>query len=184
MISGNEHVLLRTFNHWCKTQELDSDSSQVKTSAGPSCFGPGLSPLGFNISAQYPASTQIDPFVASPSTIASVRAVHYTTTLAGEQIVDGVPCYRLVLAPTGSPNYYPLRGLLVDEQTFDVRGLTYAMTQNGWAGSIDYAFRPYTARGIWWIASISARWTPPPRDRTDLPFASLLTVTGVTFPTL
>lgn len=179
--TGREHVLLRTFDHWCKTSEIDSDSTQMKTSMGLSCVGPGASPLGFNIASHYPNSTQIDPFSSQLRTVASVRAIHYFVQLAGEDRIDGYPCYHLVLRPIHDPEYYPLRAVWVDEASWDVRRLTYAMQQNGWSGSIDYSFRPF-AVNTWWISSIDARWTPPSSDRSDPPFSSTLNLTGVTFP--
>lgn len=180
--TGTEHVLLRTFDHWCRTREIDSDSPRITTSIGPSCVGPGRSPLGFNVSAQYPNSPEIDPFGSSLRTIASVRAIHYRVQFAGEESVDGRPCYRLQLDPIGDPDYYPLRALWVDEQTYDARKLTYAMRQNGWAGTIDYSFAPVPPSGTWWISSIDANWTPPPRDKDDPAFISKLVLTGITFP--
>lgn len=180
--TGNEHVLLRTADHWCKTRELDSDSPQPVTSIGPSCVGPGTSPLGFNIAAQYPHSTQIDPFVSDLRTIASVHAIHYEVTLSGEEPIDGHRCYHLLLRPLGNPDYYPLRAVWVDEATSDVRKLTYAMHQNGWSGAIDYSFEPYPPNDTWWISQITAVWTPSANDRTDAPFTSSLQIENVSFP--
>lgn len=181
-VTGSEHVLLRTFDHWCRTREIDSDSPHVVTSDGPSCVGPARSPLGFNISTQYPTSTQLDPFVGPLPTIASVRALHYTVTLDGEQAVDDHACYHLLLAPIGNPDYYPLRAIWVDEITYDARKLTYAMHQNRWSASIDYSFREFPPNSIWWIESIDATWMPPPNDKADAPFKSSLKLTNVTFP--
>jgi hypothetical protein len=163
--TGIEHVPLRSFDHWCKTSETDSDSAQIKTSVGPSCVGPGGSPLGFNIAAQYPDSKQIDPFAPGPHTIASLRAIHYFVQSAGEEAIDGHECYHLLLRAIHDPQYYPLREVWIDDASFDVRRLTYAMQQNGWNGS-----------------SIGAAWTPPPKDHGDLPFTSKLDVTNVRFP--
>ncbi len=181
-VTGNEHVLLRTFDHWCRTREIDSDSPDVTTSDGPSCVGPAGSPLGFNISARYPASTQLDPFVGPLATIASVHALHYTVALAGEQVVEGHRCYHLLLQPIGNPDYYPLRAVWTDETTYDVRKLTYAMHQDGWFASIDYSFRPFPPNATWWIDSIGATWLPPPHDAKDMQFTSILHLTNVTFP--
>jgi hypothetical protein len=180
--TGEEHVLLRAFDHWCKTREIDSDSAKVKTSIGPSCVGPALSPLGFNIAAQYPASTQIDPFVSPLRTIASTHAAHYNVTYAGEAAVDSHECYHLLLTPIASPAYYPLRAVWVDEKSSEVRRLTYEMHQNGWSASIDYSFRWYQSGPAWWISEIDANWTPPARDHSDVPFSSTLQLTNVTFP--
>lgn len=179
--TGTEHVLLRTLDHWCRTREIDSNSVTPQTSIGPPCVGPGLSPLGFNVAAQYPTSKQIDPFTPGAQTIASVRAIHYQVTFEGENTIDNRPCYHLSLQPIGDPNYYPLRSVWIDETTYDVRRLTYIMRQNGWSGAIDYSFRPYQD-ATWWISAIDANWTPPARDRTDLPFRSTLLLTNVTFP--
>ncbi len=181
-ITGSEHVLLRTFDHWCRTREIDSDSPQVITSNGPACVGPARSPLGFNISAQYPASTQIDPFVGPLQTIAAVHALHYTVAFGGEEIVDGHRCYHLLLQPIGNPDYYPLRAVWADESTYDVRKLTYAMHQDGWSASIDYTFKPFPPNATWWIESIGAAWTPPPHDTADSSFTSMLQLTNVRFP--
>lgn len=180
-VNGSEHIILRTFDHWCRTREIDSDSAQPTTSDGPSCVGPARSPLGFNISSQYPKSTQLDPFTGPLPTIASVHAVHYKVVLDGEQIVDGHPCYHLTLTPIGNPDYYPLRAVWADESTYDVRKLTYAMHQDGWSAAIDYSFRPFPPNGTWWLESIDASWTPP-NHSAEVPFNSTLTLTNIAFP--
>src|SRR5947209_16397433 len=95
---GNEHVVLRTFDHWCATVEIDQGLSEPKTSRGPNCLGPAYSPLGFNISSIYPGSAQPDPF--APSTlrvIANVRAAHYEVTLAGLEQLNDAGVYHLLL---------------------------------------------------------------------------------------
>ncbi len=180
-VTGSEHVLLRTFDHWCRTHEVESDTG-VTTSNGPSCVGPALSPLGFNISAQYPTSTQVDPFAGPLRTITAVRALHYTATFDGEQTIDGHRCYHLLLQPIGNPDYYPLRAVWADEVSYDVRKLTYAMHQNRWSASIDYSFRQFPPNATWWIETIGASWTPPPRDSTDAPYTSTLELENVAFP--
>lgn len=181
--TGSEHVLLRTFDHWCRTREVESGSAQVKTSEGFHCVGPAFSPLGFNIASQYPNSAQVDPFASPLHTIATVQAAHYTVVSAGTEGIDGHPCYKLALTPISDPDYYPLRAVWVDEATGDVRKLTYAMHQNGWSAAIDYTFMPYPPGATWWISTIQANWTPPPRDtnREDLAFRSTLQLTNVTF---
>jgi len=124
---GSKHVVLRTFDHWLATVEIDQGSAQPKTSRGLNCLGPAYSPLGFNISSVYPASTQLDPFVPSAlPVIASVRAIHYDVTLAGEERVDAAPAYHLILRPLSAPEHYPLRALWIDETSFQVRKLTYS----------------------------------------------------------
>ena len=131
---------------------------EPKTSRGPNCVGPAYSPLGFNISSQYPASTQPDPFTPSGiPIIAQVRAIHYEVSSAGETSLDGA-----------------------DETSFQVRRLTYDEAPDGWNASIDYAFKPY-ASGVWWISEIDARWQPTKHPNASA-FSSTLLVTNVTFP--
>jgi hypothetical protein len=181
---GSEHVVLRTFDHWCATVEIDQGSSQPKTSRGLNCLGPAYSPLGFNISSVYPASTQPDPFVASAlPVIASVRAIHYDVTLAGEERVDEAPVYHLILRPLNAPEHYPLRALWIDETSFQVRKLTYSENPGGWSASIDYSFKPYGPQAIWWISEIDAVWQPAQNSKEPA-FSSTLLLQNVTFPAL
>ena len=181
---GNEHVVLRTFDHWCATVEIDQGLSEPKTSRGPNCLGPAYSPLGFNISSVYPGSGQPDPFAASSlPVIASVRAAHYDVTLAGEETIEDVPVYHLLLRPLNAPEHYPLRALWIDRTTYQVRKLTYAENPGGWSAAIDYSFKPYTVRNIWWISEIDASWQPAPNSR-DRAFTSTLVLQNVSFPSL
>lgn len=181
---GNEHVILRTFDHWCATVEIDQGLSEPKTSRGPNCLGPAYSPLGFNISSVYPGSGQPDPFAASAlPVIASVRAAHYDVTLAGEEIIGAVPVYHLRLRPLDAPAQYPLRALWIDRASFQVLKLTYAENPGGWSAAIDYSFKPYTARGVWWISEIDAMWQPAPNSK-ERAFSSTLMLQNVTFPSL
>lgn len=178
---GVEHVFLRTFDHWCATREIDQDVTQPTLSRGPNCVGPAYSPLGFNISAHYPTSTQPDPFTPSGiPVIAHVRAIHYEVTLAGETLLDGIPVYHLVLRPLTAPDQYPLRALWIDKTSFQVRKLTYAEAPDGWSANIDYVFKPY-GLGVWWISEIDARWQPTKHPNASA-FNSTLLVTNVTFP--
>ncbi|HEV2262402.1 MAG TPA: hypothetical protein VGR69_08975 [Candidatus Rubrimentiphilum sp.] len=178
---GREYVFLRRFDHWCVTREVDQDLMEPKTSRGLNCVGPAYSPLGFNISSQYPASTQPDPFTPSGiPIIAQVRAIHYEVSSAGETSLDGAAVYHLLLRPLNAPDHYPLRALWVDETSFQVRRLTYDEAPDGWNASIDYAFKPY-ASGVWWISEIDARWQPTKHPNASA-FSSTLLVTNVTFP--
>ncbi len=181
---GSEHVVLRTFDHWCATVEIDQGLAQPKTSRGPNCEGPAYSPLGFNISSVYPGSMQIDPFAPSKlPVIAQVRAAHYDVTLAGEERLDDADVYHLLLRPLNAPNQYPLRALWVDGATFQVRKLTYAENPGGWSAAIDYSFKPYGPQAVWWISEIDANWQPAPNSK-DRAFSSTLVLQNVTFPTL
>ncbi len=182
MTTGREHVLLRTFDHWCATRELDSDWHAPQTTIGAPCVGPAASPLGFNISSQYPTSTQLDPFQNALPVIADVRALHYDVTLAGDEIVENRRAYHLLLRPVDNPNFYPLRAVWVDETSFDVIKLTYAEQYRGWDVAIDYSFRAFPASATWWVWEIDARWDPPRKDTKDLAFQSTLLITNVTFP--
>ncbi|HET9393314.1 MAG TPA: hypothetical protein VFO29_07345 [Candidatus Rubrimentiphilum sp.] len=181
---GSEHVILRTFDHWCSTIEVDQGAAEPKTSRGLNCLGPAYSPLGFNISSVYPASTQPDPFVPSQlPVIAHVRAIHYDVTFADEQTIDGALAYHLLLRPLGSPEHYPLRALWVDESDFQVRRLTYAENPSGWSASIDYSFKPYGPQGIWWISQIDASWQPG-QHLNEPAFTSTLVLHNVSFPSV
>ena len=181
---GNEHVVLRTFDHWCATVEIDQGLAQPKTSRGPNCEGPAYSPLGFNVSSVYPSSAQPDPFAPSAlPVIAHVRAIHYDVTLAGEEQLEGADVYHLLLRPLNAAEHYPLRALWVDRTTFQVRKLSYAENPGGWSAAIDYSFKPYGPQAIWWISEIDAAWQPAPNSR-ERAFASTLVVQNVTFPSL
>jgi len=181
---GSEHVLLRTFDHWCSTVEIDQDLSQPKTSRGPNCLGPAYSPLGFNISSVYPVSTQPDPFAPSQlPVIANVRAIHYEVTLEGEERICDLPVYHLVLRPLNAPEHYPLRALWLDETSFQVRKLTYAENPGGWSATINYSFKPYGPQAIWWISQIEAAWQPGQKI-SEPAFSSTLAVQNVTFPSV
>ncbi len=169
--TGREHVVLRTFDHWCATRELDSDIGVPKTSAGIHCVGPADSPLGFNISAEYPTSGEIDPFGDSSTVIASVKALHYDVTLAGEEIIDARKTYHLRLEPIADPQYYPLRALWVSESTSDVLKLGYVEHVKGWDVGIDYSFRQFERTATWWVSEIDAQWSPSPNSK-ETPFQS------------
>ncbi len=179
--TGREHVVLRTFDHWCATRELDSDSAVPKTSMGIHCVGPAYSPLGFNISSEYPTSTEVDPFGSPRGVIASVKALHYDVLLDGESTIDGRKAYRLKLRPIGDPQYYPLRELWVDEASADVLRLSYAERLQGWNVAIDYSFRQFGPVATWWVSEIDAHWLPSAHSK-NVAFQSTLLLTGVTFP--
>lgn len=181
---GTEHVVLRTFDHWCATVEIDQGLQQPKTSRGLNCLGPAYSPLGFNISSVYPGSAQPDPFAPSAlPVIARVRALHYDVTLAGEDRIDGAAVFHLALRPLTAPARYPLRAVWVDETTYQVRKLTYAETPGDWSATIDYSFKPFGPQAVWWISEIDASWQPGPHSR-DPAFTSTLLVQNVSFPAL
>lgn len=181
---GTEHVVLRTFDHWCATVEIDQGLAQPKTSRGLNCLGPAYSPLGFNISSVYPGSSQPDPFAPSSlPVIARVRALHYEVTLGADEVLDGAPVYRLALRPLNAPDRYPLRALWVDKNTFQVRKLTYAENPGDWSATIDYSFKPFGPQAIWWISEIDASWQPGPNS-PDTAFTSTLLVQNVSFPAL
>ena len=164
------------------------------TSRGPNCLGPGYSPLGFNISSQYPPSAQPDPFGQQPAalgaqsvpTISTVRAIHYDATLIGAESLDGAPVWHLQLRPLGDPNHYPLRALWVDQSNFEVRKLTYAEQPAGWSALVDYSFKSYSPTGssvrTWWISQIDATWQPTRSQTVAQPFSSTLLLNNVTFP--
>ena len=184
LTQGSEHVILRTFDHWCSTVEIDQGVAQPKTSRGLNCLGPAYSPLGFNISSVYPSSAQPDPFVPSQlPVIAHVRAIHYDVTLADEQQIDDEPVYHLILRPLSAPDHYPLRALWVDEKSFQVRRLTYAENPGGWSATIDYSFKPYGPQAIWWISEIDASWQPGLRSKEPA-FSSTLVLHNVSFPSV
>jgi hypothetical protein len=136
------------------------------------------------VSSVYPSSTQPDPF--APSTlpvIARVRAIHYDVTLASEEQLDGAAVYHLLLRPLNAAEHYPLRALWIDRATFEVRKLSYAENPGGWSAAIDYSFKPYGPRAIWWISEIDAAWQPAPNSK-DLAFSSTLVLQNVSFPAL
>jgi len=181
---GSEHVILRTFDHWCSTIEIDQGVAEPKTSRGLNCLGPAYSPLGFNISSVYLASSQPDPFVPSRlPVIAQVRAVHYDVTLADEQTIDDTLVYHLLLRPLSSAEHYPLRALWIDEKDFQVRKLTYAENPGDWNALIDYSFKPYGMQNIWWISEIDASWQPGAHSKEPA-FSSTLVLHNVSFPSV
>ena len=65
---------------------------------------------------------------AIPETLKTVGSVHvsarvYDVRLAGEEHIDGYPCFHLTLAPLGNPGRYRLRDLWVDETSYQTRQL-------------------------------------------------------------
>jgi len=58
-------------------------------------------------------------------TVGTVRATsrYYDVRLAGEERIDGYPCFHLTLAPLGNPGRYRLRDLWVDESNYQTRRL-------------------------------------------------------------
>jgi hypothetical protein len=58
-------------------------------------------------------------------TLATVRVVSrvYDVRLAGEEPIDGYPCFHLTLTPLGNPGRYRLRDLWVDESNYQTRQL-------------------------------------------------------------
>lgn len=128
--------------------------------------GPVGTPLGF-----YRAITDngASPMPSPPpnlapdplSTIATVTAKGhvYDVALAGEERIDGRPCYHLTFHPEIAPDRYPLRDVWVDESTFEVVQLTYERPydEEHTHAIVRYRFAPVGVQQIWTIVSIEAQ---------------------------
>ena len=72
-----------------------------------------------------PASASRSESTDALKTIGTVRATArvYDVRIAGEERIDGYPCFHLTLAPLGNPGRYRLRDLWVDETSYQTRQL-------------------------------------------------------------
>jgi hypothetical protein len=79
--------------------------------------------LGFKPAAASPSDTS--DTTDTLKTVGSVRVESrvYDVRLAGEERIDGYPCFHLTLAPLGNPGRYRLRDLWVDEANYQTRQL-------------------------------------------------------------
>ncbi|HLJ83762.1 MAG TPA: hypothetical protein VKT51_06295 [Candidatus Eremiobacteraceae bacterium] len=70
---------------------------------------------------------------ANATVIGKVTATarYYTATLVGEEQCDAGPCWHLALTPVEDPGEYRVRGMWVDEASFEPERLTVAGIFNG-----------------------------------------------------
>jgi hypothetical protein len=130
---------------------------------GGEIIGPAGAPFGFYRRTPLPGAlptvapspaVQSDPI----ATIASVTAIDraYDVTLEGTVLAGGRACYHLRLLPLRNPALYPLRELLVDEDTDEIAGLTYAQPFDTTTATVHYRFAPAGAEHVWSIVHIDA----------------------------
>jgi hypothetical protein len=126
-------------------------------------FGPGGAPLGFYRRVGAAAPPAPPPNLAPDpllETIATVSAVAHTydIVLAGQDIIDGRKCYHLVLRTGLDRDKFPLRDVWVDEESFEIRALTYDWNfDDGHRGDVHYVFASVGPQTLWAIVHIDAQ---------------------------
>jgi hypothetical protein len=156
--------IVRTADGRSFAQTIGSDGSRGAVLLhGGTMMGPAGAPFGFYRRTPLPGSPMQVPAPSSSSgdpvsTIASVTAVDraYDVALAGTVTVGAEPCYRLRLRPLRDPQFYPLRELLVEHDTYRIDGLTYAQPFNGSFANVDYEFMAVGPQHYWTIVHIDA----------------------------
>jgi hypothetical protein len=118
-------------------------ANPVRPSSGFQFFGIGVTPdkgmelpgiLGdpklaitysFGLAFKAGPAAARTPTADTLKTVGSVRVESrvYDVRLAGEERIDGYPCFHLTLAPLGNPGRYRLRDLWVDETSYQTRQL-------------------------------------------------------------
>lgn len=126
-------------------------------------------PLGFpKLAVTYAFGLAARPNVAPASdagpsalkTIGSVRAVArtYDVRLAGEEEVDGKPCWHLTLLPLGNPGTYRVRDLWVDESSYQTRRLvTHGNFTGKQTASSDWTVSYVQSGDSWYLSSESSK---------------------------
>src|SRR4029077_11495845 len=80
----------------------------------------------------------------------TVTARYYNATLVGEEQCDTGPCWHLSLTPVDDPGGYRVRGMWVDEDTFQPARLTVAGIFNGCAATgVNWDVRYMNFHGQW-----------------------------------
>jgi hypothetical protein len=124
--------------------------------------GPDGAPLGFYRrwpSANAPQASPPPDLADDPlRTIATVTAVDvaYRITLAGDETIDGVATAHLLLRPVRDPTAYPLRGLWIARDTYQVVRLVYALPFKRSVALVTYDFAPVGTPPLWSIVHIAA----------------------------
>jgi hypothetical protein len=147
-------------------QSVPADGAAPKVLLrGEYITGPAGTPLGFyrvlpnagSVPPSPPPNLAPDPLQTIATVTANSHA--YDIVLAGEETIDGRPCYHLTLHPRSEPERYPLRDLCVAESNFEVVTLTYARPydeRDTWA-TVSYRFAPIGPAQTWAIVHIEAR---------------------------
>ena len=155
-------ITMRTSDGQTYAQTVPSkgDSMRVLFRGGRIMFA-GLSIGLFRSSRnQYAADSSVapDPFVANGlSVIATVHSndMPYDVTLDGITPASGSDAYELTLRPRRDPGVYPLRKLLVDVATYNIRSVTYERTPGNNTFFLTYDFAQAGAGLPWWVTHIS-----------------------------
>ncbi|HVS46173.1 MAG TPA: hypothetical protein VMS32_05845, partial [Verrucomicrobiae bacterium] len=88
----------------------------------------------------------------------SAVAHTYDIVLAGQDVIDGRKCYRLVLRTDLDRDKFPLRDVWVDEESFEIRALTYDWNfDDGHRGDVHYVFASVGPQALWAIVHIDAQ---------------------------
>jgi hypothetical protein len=123
-------------------------------------YGPAYAPLGFT--RKIGGSTRVGSLAADPlaplKTIASVTATNsiYDVTVAPD-VCNGAAAYHLTLMPRIQAATHPLRALVVNQASFRVCALTYAIAFNGGEATVRYDFEDRGNPPIPFIVKISAQ---------------------------
>lgn len=143
--STQMRVYLRTSDGMAHVETIPRDGgTPVVLMPEGHIYGPAYAPLGFTRriggSSTRVGSMAADPF-AQLRTIARVTATIsvYDATVVPD-VCNGAPAYHLTLTPRVQEATHPLRALLVDQSSFKVCSLTYAIGFNGAEATVRYDF--------------------------------------------
>jgi hypothetical protein len=147
-------------------------------------YGPAYAPLGFTRklgTTQRVGSLAVDP-LSDLKTIAAVSVPYPAYDVRVAQCdCNGNPAYDLTLTPRLSASTHPLRALQVEQATFQICKLTYAMSFNGGVATVNYDIRPAGDPPVPMIVRIEAR--VPSRAMLVTTYStSSEDLTDVTFP--
>jgi hypothetical protein len=148
----------RTYARTVATGEAPS----VTLMRGGYITGPAGAPLGFYRRLPEPDTPESTPppdLADDPlRTIATVTAVDvaYRVTFVGNETTDGVDTAHLVLEPLRDPAAYPLRGLWIARDDYEIVRLTYALPYKHSGALVTYDFAPVGKPPVWSISRITA----------------------------
>ena len=147
-------------------------------------YGPAYAPLGFTRkiggTSTRVGSMAVDP-LAPIKTIATVTATNsiYDVTVTPD-VCNDAPAYNLTLTPRSQETTHPLRALLVDQATFKICSLTYAIKFNGAEATVHYDFEdrgdppiPFIVRiraQVPYHSLVGTRYTDSTEDLQDIAF--------------
>jgi len=159
--STQMRVYMRTSDGMAHVETIPAaDATPVVLMPEGYIYGPAYAPLGFTRKIGG-SSTRVGSLAADPlapiKTIASVTATNsiYDVTVASD-VCNGAPAYHLTLTPRVQGATHPLRALLVDQSSFKICSLTYAMPFNGAEATVQYDFAERSDPPVPFIVKITA----------------------------